>query len=500
MAMGLVVLRPFLRRWYHVPMNIRYVDAEKGRDSNPGTSPDRAWKTLRRATARQLAPGDTLLLRRGCVWTEPLRLAGSGTPAKPITIGAYGQGPRPRLAVRDRHVVTNDGPVSWWRITRLDIAGAAALDPYGRTSGAQGGIIFRQSEPSIGLVVEDCVVHDVAGAGIAFWAGRVPGTVYTGWTVTGCEVYHAGTGITCGGPWPPGSDPWRFHEGLTVRDCRVHDIGTDGIVLSHCRDGVIEHCTVWRTGIGRTKRTPVGVWFFQAQRCVIQFCESFDNHTAGGHADGGGFDLDGGAVDCVMQYNYSHDNDGAGYLVCSYDPKDAPCVNCTTRFNLSVNDGRANDYGSILFWQAYYCRTYNNTCITRVASPLRFTSDTWGNLFANNLFVVDAKTDIPAVKSSFGIDRNEFKNNLYWRTGGRVRFEVQEARKLDFRGFEKLVRGSGERTGDPRLTAMAGREIDLPAGSPLRRAGLRLPEMGLVDFDGRTLPKSGPVPLGSSVR
>jgi len=102
------------------------------------------------------------------------------------------------------------------------------------------------------------------------------------------------------------------------------------------------------------------------------------------------------------------------------------------------------------------------------------------------------------VKSSFGIDRNEFRNNLYWRTGGRARFEACKERSLDFRSFEAMVHGADERTADPGLSALAGPQIDLPAGSALRRAGARLPDMGLVDVWGRPLPKSGGVPLGAS--
>lgn len=477
-------------------MSTYYVDALSGRDRHSGRTPDRPWKTLRRAMRQRLRPGDRVLLRRARVWTEPLRIAGSGTAARPIVIGSYGAGPKPRIRVRNVDVVANHGPVSWWTIRQLDLCGAAGFDPHGQPIGKQNGIALYADAPSAGLTIDECVIHDVSRSGIAIHAGRLPQAGFAGWRVLDTEVFNASTGITCGGPWPPGPDPWRYHRDFAVRNCRTHDIGTDGIVLSHCRDGVIEHCAAWRTGIGITKRTPVGIWFFQARNCVIQYCESFDNHTAGGKADGGGFDLDGGAVDCVMQYNYSHDNDGAGYLICSYDPKDAPCTGCVTRFNLSVNDGRMNDYPAILFWQAYDCRTYNNTCVTRIASPLKFTSDTWGHLIANNLFIVDGKRDVPLVKSAFDLRRNEFRNNVYWTTKGRPTFDVQDRRRMGFREFESLVRGTGERLVNPRLVGERS-AVGLPAGSSLFRAGLRVPGMGARDLGGRLLPGSGPVPVGA---
>ena len=430
-----------------------------------------------------------------------MRLKGSGRKGLPVTVSYYGDGPRPRIAPAGTTIISNDGPVSWWHLKGLDIAGATAWDPWGRTGGRTAGIAFRHSTPSEGLVIENCVIHDVDGPGIAFHAeAGGTETVYTGWRVVDCDVFHASTGITCGGPWPAGPDPFHYHRDFAVAGCRTHDIGTDGIVLSHCRQGVIERSTAWRTGIGRTRRTPVGIWFFQAFRCVIQYCESYDNHTAGGRADGGGFDFDGGAIECLMQYNYSHDNDGAGYLICSYEPVNAPCKRCVTRFNLSVNDGRANDFASILFWQAVECKTYNNTCITKAASAVKFISETGGHLVANNLFVVDSRRDIPVVKSPFPLGLNEFRNNLYWRTGGKARFEVPGNRNGAFADYLKETGGTGEICANPRLSALSGPDIRLLRGSPALGAGLRLKDMGSRDLYGTALAKSGPAGLGAALK
>ena len=76
---------------------IYYVDSIKGNDRFSGTSPRRAWRTLRRASSASLKPGDALRLRRRRVWTDKLTIRFDGTADHPITIGAYGRGPRPRL-------------------------------------------------------------------------------------------------------------------------------------------------------------------------------------------------------------------------------------------------------------------------------------------------------------------------------------------------------------------------------------------------------------------
>lgn len=482
--------------------NIYHLDSEHGDDRESGKSPTEAWQTLGKAMRQRLQPGDSLLLKRGCVWQGSFMLKGSGEMGRPITLGTYGAGPKPRLVSSEFPIIGNDGPVSWWHIQGLELRGAEAYDPYGQEQGKEHGIYFSQSTTSDGMVIQDCVVHDISGAGITFGAAKQGVTAFRGWTVTGCEVYNAGTGIATQGPWPPKgglAQVYLCHAGFRIEHCQVHDIATDGIVPYDCQDGVIEHCRAWRTGIGRTHRTPVGIWYFMAARCIIQFCESYDNHSAGGHADGGGFDLDGGCVDCVMQYNYSHDNDGAGYLICSYNPAEAPCIRCITRFNLSVNDGRMNDYASIMFWQADDCSTYNNTCITRIASCLKFTSETRGHLIANNIFVVDSVLDIPVIQSPFTLNENRFENNIYWRTGGKVSFRLMDAPSVELADAAAFFLSKNEIGADPFLSALSGPDIHLREGSPALGKGQHLENMGDRDLYGLPVGKTGAVNIGASL-
>lgn len=67
-----------------------------GDDHNDGMSPATAWRTLARANAAILLPGDRIVLRRGGVWRETLRPSGDG-----VTIGGYGEGPRPIVTASD---------------------------------------------------------------------------------------------------------------------------------------------------------------------------------------------------------------------------------------------------------------------------------------------------------------------------------------------------------------------------------------------------------------
>lgn len=73
-----------------------YYLSANGDDANPG-SKARPWRTLERASAAPLAPGDTLHLARGSAFLGTLKVRASGSAAAPIVVTAYGKGAAPRL-------------------------------------------------------------------------------------------------------------------------------------------------------------------------------------------------------------------------------------------------------------------------------------------------------------------------------------------------------------------------------------------------------------------
>jgi hypothetical protein len=73
-----------------------FINAQTGADTNPGTKAH-PWRTIARANAQNLAPGDHILFARGVNYVGALVIRSSGTPAQPIVISAYGAGKAPRL-------------------------------------------------------------------------------------------------------------------------------------------------------------------------------------------------------------------------------------------------------------------------------------------------------------------------------------------------------------------------------------------------------------------
>lgn len=72
-----------------------YVDSAAGNDSHAGTSASTPWKTIQKVNQSVFQPGDSVLFMRGDSWAQTLHVPSSGTAAKPITFGAYGNGNLP---------------------------------------------------------------------------------------------------------------------------------------------------------------------------------------------------------------------------------------------------------------------------------------------------------------------------------------------------------------------------------------------------------------------
>lgn len=93
---GVVLMKP-LSTPASATATTYYVDCTGGNDNNAGTSTSTAWKSVNRANQAALNPGDQLLLKRGCTWSQQLKAKWNGTASQSIVIGAYGSGDLPKL-------------------------------------------------------------------------------------------------------------------------------------------------------------------------------------------------------------------------------------------------------------------------------------------------------------------------------------------------------------------------------------------------------------------
>ncbi|MEV0612661.1 right-handed parallel beta-helix repeat-containing protein [Nonomuraea sp. NPDC050404] len=94
-----------------------YVDSRAGDDAADGTTAATAWKSLDKAVAAELKPGDTVAVKRGSAFTGPVKLEASGTAAKPITVKTYGSGALPKISGTREDCVVVKG--NHWSISGL---------------------------------------------------------------------------------------------------------------------------------------------------------------------------------------------------------------------------------------------------------------------------------------------------------------------------------------------------------------------------------------------
>jgi len=499
-----------------------------GNDAAKGDSPNAAWQTIKRVNRARFQPGDRLLFEGGASFTGNLLLSeeDAGTSNAPVAIGSVGKGRATILAGQETGItIENAGGVA---IEDLIVVGA------GRTNNTGYGI--RCDNTLTNSQRLSCLrIANVEARGFGIFGILVAGT-HAGFEhvlITNCSMHEN----LRGGMEVAGRLPWDStvyaHADVLVSHCQAFDNTGDptylknhsgsGIVLYEVDGGVMEYCTAWNNGaLCRSSGGGVGLWTCASRRVVIQYCESFDNRTSG--ADGGGFDIDGGSVDCILQYNYSHDNDGPGLMVYTYPYASFTDRGSVVRFNISENDSRKNrSYGGL--WvrtdgkEITELEIYNNTV---VVGPW---TDQAAHIYArgvearvrNNIFVATGSA-LP-LRVEEPEERVRFENNLYWREAGvtqiawgtRTYSGLKEWR--DRTGQERLGEEptglfanpafSRQRPDVPpgeRRGLAAGRAFRPLAGSPALVGGLDLRkkfglDIGLRDFLGT--PLAGALPLGA---
>ncbi len=387
-----------------------HVDDRAGRDTADGLTPATAWKTLAKVNTRTWKPGDAILLRRGGEWKGGLAPKGSGTPEAPITLGAYGEGPRPALrGATGDGIAIND--LSWWTIQDLEISGASG-------SGLAAHTVFGRPQPK-GLKVFNVLAWDNGPAGIEIGCEYEKGNGWDGVLVENCVSWaHDSDGIVVHGADQNGC------RNTVIRYCTAwSNLHAGGIWIFAGQNGLIENCLAYNNAC-------INIWAWNARNITIRRCEAFRGRTP---RDAGGFDIDWGCQGCTLEYCYSHHNEGVGILLMGggdgdYGYRNFPLY---TRHNLCrfcVTENDNPGLGLTETWQfgiVHNCLAIadgkDRTAIDLSGWPLMKETMQGGgwpedSLFLNNIFVGLHGATVCAVDDHAATDgRNRFDGNLYWR-------------------------------------------------------------------------------------
>jgi hypothetical protein len=537
-----------------VPAADYHLDAQSGDDSRDGRTPATAWRTIERANAASFKPGDGLLLHAGQAFKGTLRLGpdDAGTPQNPVAVGSFGNGRATIEAGLGYAVlVENAGGVEVRDLlcvgqdrTKNQGAGVAFINALPgnrklrhvriRNVEVRG---FGRKLPKPGTLPEGYQLPEGAGILVAGNASDGSKSGFEDVEIAVCVSHDNGYyGILITGAWDAKARGYA-NANVRIRDCRVFENSGDplyhenhsgsGILVEDCDGGLVERCVAYENGAlcNDAPGGPCGIWTAVARRVVIQDCESFRNRTRA--ADGDGFDLDGGCIECVLQYNYSHDNDGAGFLVYTYAGAPHEDRGNVVRWNVSENDARRNrQYGGICLGNSGDGMTgvqvYHNTVIMTRTNDLAdcvvaVESQGIGVRFWNNLFIGAA--GVPLVRLAENQEGALFQGNGYagahslvarvgvrvvknldaWRTLGQERHGIHPVghwveTPLSL-GAPRGPAGEFDRLASPNAFGPRADSIEAKAG--LNLTAFFGVDAGGRDWSGRRLADRFPRPLGA---
>jgi hypothetical protein len=394
----------------------------RGDDRNEGTAIDRAWTSITRLNHAMLRPGDRIFFEAGGRYAGPLLLTSEdrGTETDPITITSYGDG--------RAYIDAGDGAGVFAHNTAGIVLSHLAIIGSGHPRNTSDGVLFLNDlsgDLLLGGITLDQV--EVSGFGkngvtIGGWNGR---SGFQNVRITHSAIHdNSLNGLVTYAQQPQVHKDVYVAEVESYRNTGLPMItphSGSGILLGNVDGGTVEWSRAYDNG--RQGNAGVGIWTHDSTRILIQHNESYDNHTSG-DADGGGFDLDGGVTDSIMQHNYSHDNDGAGYGLFEY--ADAPpWFGNIVRHNLSVDDGQKNNSAGIRIWNGGTnlladAKVHGNVVVVGksqdgIPSALAFASPSHRFSIYENAFLVrgDANT-VSVAADQFDI---QFSNNRCWSMG-----------------------------------------------------------------------------------
>ncbi|HLL87663.1 MAG TPA: right-handed parallel beta-helix repeat-containing protein, partial [Tepidisphaeraceae bacterium] len=529
LALGTRPGRAALRRAVVETMEARrlfaayYFDPTVGNDANPTNTPSTPWATIAKANTLDLNAGDQLLFKGGKTFGGSLSLTAEdgGTAANPVVVGSYGTGRATIDAGAGEGVGINN--VAGIRVQDLVVAGGwkAATQSGNTKNGISAWVDLPGNVKLDYLHVNNVEVYGFKNDGIKI-QGWATDSSYSGFKNVLIENTtshdNGGGGMKSGGMYTSAIN--YSHQNFTVRYCTTYnnkgiwdnDGSGNGIVLAGIDGVTIERCVAYGNG-GLNKVAgggPVGIWVWDVTNGLIQYCESYNNTSAGG--DGGGFDFDGGAVNSVMQYNYSHDNKGPGYLV--YDFGNRPVTNNVIRYNVSRNDG----YGMLI--GSGNQTIYNNTIHTNKGTGISLWSGT--HKIFNNV-IASSGNQLYAASSA---SSSQINGNAYYKINGGLSIvwgaasgvsstgsttytnlpaftaaTAKEANGLNVNPLMVNPAGAGTAGDASLLTTIGG--YKLQSGSPLINAGLNLTagpfniSVGTRDYYGNALPQGGSFDIGA---
>jgi hypothetical protein len=229
----------------------------------------------------------------------------------------------------------------------------------------------------------------------------------------------------------------------------------------------------------------------------IEYCEAAGTKTVDGSWDGCGFDLDKNTSYSIMQYDYSHDNEGQGFFICTYDAT-AACTADTIRYCISDDDGYGDRGGIELYNDGAHpivgANIYDNTIMSISDSTGAIVIDgaTVGEEactanFMNNIVYDVYDVLINCASFTPSLSNLKFEGNEYYSYGEPTDFKVFWGQST-YTTLSSFRSGTGEETinGSP-----VGINAD-PMAHSESVSGLPVSDLPITDIADYMVPSNSP--------
>lgn len=435
---------------------VYYIDSRYGSDSNDGLSRQTAFASVGKMSEITLKGGDTVLIKADTEYNGSLhlkRIRDGGI----IKIDRYGTGAKPIING------AGESPVLLENFDFVEIKNIAVTNPDGKI-----GIQVLEKEPGEykHIEISSCDVshvndgrkvfcHECGGILLCAW-GDEPNW-FNGALIEDNKIEDVcRSGIMLSSPWivrPDGLwgknryiddyNGWFPTENLIVRGNYLNRLGGDGILLEGTKSALVEWNKVFNIMVNPVPPCAnAGIWPINSNDCVVQYNEVGFSHKPDDCNDAQGYDVDSSCRNTLVQYNYSHDNEGGFILLCEVAGiGNKEFKGTVVRNNLSVNDGKVKGELISLVGSVREAVVENNTFIVpsevdRLVEVFSLDGlDQAKNVeIKNNRFISGVKTDEATRHNLYNGENIVLKGNYY---SGRK--HIPEADETDMQFGSEII-------------------------------------------------------------
>jgi len=487
----------------------RYFDAMSGNDNNDGLTSLTAWKTLDTINSLVWGPGSEILLKGGSEWSAQLDLKGSGDALKSAKLSGYGSGAMPVINGEGKSYVIKIENQQFWEISNLEItnfdsdeegksldewesenethwAQGESLPPYTVSRKDKFGILVQATDfgEVSGLHFVNLEIHGINGnitskdnGGIFLEiTGNIKPTWFKDLLIENCYIHNVDrTGISNQSSWSTRSyeanTNWKPSRIVVIRNNRFELTGANALIVRVSESPLMEfnlfdHCAIKESGNAS--------FSFNCDNALWQHNEARYTKYNEGDADAGGFDSDYRCKNTIIRYNYSHDNEYGGVLVCCQGGDTRFNVGTQVCYNLFVNN---SDHVFRVSGTPDETIFFNNVVFNSQPGSLdviwhkNWAGYPTGTSYLNNIFYLNSSTGNVELSSS---TLNSFSTNIFF---GNFSGDLPGDRFTFDPGFS-----GGDLSGSPLPEAFS-----LKIDSPSIDAGTAVPSCPAKDYFGNTI-------------